>query len=292
MNYLIITTLIWAFSFSFIGEVLSGKVDSYFAILIRVTLASLIFIPFTKFVGISHKLKFMIMGLGSVQIGLMYMFYYNSFAFISVPEVVLFTIFTPFYVNIIYDLSQRKFRKLYILSAAVAVLGAFIINFKGINSNFIIGFLLTQGANFTFALGQTGYKIVLEKYPNVNQKEIFGYFHFGSLIIAIIAFVIFGNFEKISPNVSQWAVLIWLGTVASGVGYFLWNKGASMVDAGVLAIMNNALVPAALIVNLIIWQKPIAWISFSIGSILIFGSLFLHEKFIKYYQLKDLNYKI
>ena len=33
---LIITTILWAFSFSFYGEYLAGHVDSYFAVLVRV----------------------------------------------------------------------------------------------------------------------------------------------------------------------------------------------------------------------------------------------------------------
>lgn len=36
MALLIITTILWAFSFSFYGEYLAGHVDSYFAVLVRV----------------------------------------------------------------------------------------------------------------------------------------------------------------------------------------------------------------------------------------------------------------
>jgi drug/metabolite transporter (DMT)-like permease len=34
-------------------------------------------------------------------------------------------------------------------------------------------------------------------------------------------------------------ILVWLGVVASGLGYFMWNYGATQVDAGTLGIMNN-----------------------------------------------------
>ena len=40
MALLIITTILWAFSFSFYGEYLAGHVDSYFAVLVRVGLAA------------------------------------------------------------------------------------------------------------------------------------------------------------------------------------------------------------------------------------------------------------
>jgi drug/metabolite transporter (DMT)-like permease len=45
---LIITTILWAFSFSLIGEYLAGSVDSYFSVLMRVGLAALVFLPFLR----------------------------------------------------------------------------------------------------------------------------------------------------------------------------------------------------------------------------------------------------
>lgn len=287
MKYLVFVTLLWAFSFSLIGEFLAGKIDSYFAVLVRVLLASLIFLPFTKFASVPNALKLKIMGVGIVQIGLMYMFFYNSFLYLSVPEVVLFTIFTPIYVTLIYDAFKLKFRALYLVSAAVAVLGAYIIRYHQISEGFIIGFLMVQGANFCFALGQSSYKKIMENYKDIDQKEVFGYFHFGALLVAIFAFLLFGNFEKIVPSYTQAGVLLWLGVVASGAGYFLWNKGATEVDAGVLAIMNNALVPAGLIVNLVIWQKPTDYLLLALGSLVILFSLWLHEQFRKRYVKKS-----
>lgn len=29
----------------------------------------------------------------------------------------------------------------------------------------------------------------------------------------------------------QWGILVFLGVVASGIGYFMWNYGATQVDA-------------------------------------------------------------
>ncbi len=89
MNKLIFVTILWAFSFSLIGEFLAGKVDSYLAVCVRVALASMVFLPFTKFRGVNPKLALGIMAIGAVQIGLMYLCYYNSFLYLSVPEVAL-----------------------------------------------------------------------------------------------------------------------------------------------------------------------------------------------------------
>lgn len=287
LHYLVGATLVWAFSFSLIGEFLAGRIDSYFAVLIRVLLASLIFLPFTHIKGIPLKLKASLMGIGAVQIGIMYLFFYNSFGYLSVPEVVLFTIFTPLYVTLIYDAMKGEFKPLYLISASIAVFGAYVIRYHEISSGFVIGFLLVQGANFAFALGQSAYKKVMESYTKIEQRHVFGYFHFGALGVVVIAFILFGNMEKITPNATQWLVLLWLGVVASGAGYFLWNKGACMVDSGVLAIMNNALVPVGLMVNLFIWGKPTNLILLATGSVIIGFSLLLHNYFVKKYQHKS-----
>jgi carboxylate/amino acid/amine transporter len=285
--YLIIVTALWAFSFSLIGEYL-GNLDSCFLVFIRVFLASLLFIPFTKFKGVPRKLQISLLAIGSIQIGIMYLFLYHAYHFLTVPEILLFTIFTPFYVTLIYDVFHKQFNALYLVSAFVAVLGAYIIRYENVNSGFLIGFLLIQAANICFAAGQSAYKYVIEKYKTFDQKEIFGYFHFGALVITTVAILLLGNFEKMTPSAFQWGILVWLGAAASGVGYFLWNKGATMVDAGVLGIMNNALIPAGLLVNILFWGKVENYVSLSIGTAVIIFSLWLHAKFVKLKKIKSI----
>lgn len=46
MPFLIVTTIIWSFSFSLIGVYLAGQVDPWFSVLMRIGLASLLFVPF------------------------------------------------------------------------------------------------------------------------------------------------------------------------------------------------------------------------------------------------------
>ena len=285
MNKLIFVTILWAFSFSLIGEFLAGKVDSYLAVFVRVALASMVFLPFTKFRGVNPKLALGIMAIGAVQIGLMYLCYYNSFLYLSVPEVALFTIFTPFYVTLIYDAFSFKFRPLYLFSVGVAVFGALIIKYGAINEGAIKGFLLVQGANICFGAGQSAYKALLERY-DVDQKKVFGYFHFGAFFVAVIALITLGNPAKFHVDLTQTLVLLWLGAVASGLGYFMWNKGACEVDSGVLAIMNNALIPAAIIVNLVFWQKDANLTRLILGAAIMYISLIIHNKIMKFYGVK------
>ncbi|TFH91266.1 carboxylate/amino acid/amine transporter [Vibrio ouci] len=282
MGYLSAVTLLWAFSFSLIGVYLAGQVDSWFSVFIRVALASLVFLPFLKFKGVDKGLIVKLMTVGGFQLGLMYCFYYQSFLLLSVPEVLLFTIFTPIYVTLIYDLLKRRFSPWYLVTAAIAVAGAAVIKFAEINENFIVGFLVVQGANVCFAIGQVGYKYLMEQYDvDLPQHSIFGYFYLGALCVATVAFALMGNLDKMPTTSTQWGVLIYLGLIASGVGYFAWNKGATMVNAGALAVMNNVLVPAGLIVNILIWNREVDLVPLTIGGAIILLSLWVNQTWVK-----------
>ena len=279
MYYLIFVTIVWSFSFSFIAVYLSGQVDTWFAVVMRVLLAFITFIPFLRFKNVSIKQMLLLMGVGACQLGIMYFFYYNSFQYISVPEVLLFTISTPIYVTIIYDLLQgHRLRLNYLLTAIIAVIGAAIIRYDHISRDFIIGFLLIQGANIVFALGQVGYKRIMELYP-LPQHQAFAWVYFGAIVVATIGWLLFGNADKLPTTQLQWGIIIWLGVVASGLCYFLWNLGATKVDSGTLAIMNNLVIPAGILVNVVIWHQSIDWGRFTIGSAVIVFALILHHKF-------------
>ena len=75
----------------------------------------------------------------------------------------------------------------------------------------------------------------------------------------------------------QWGILVYLGVAASGLGYFAWNKGATMVNSGTLAVMNNALVPAGLVVNILIWNRDANIPRLLIGGAIIIFSVWLNQ---------------
>ncbi|MEC9482416.1 MAG: EamA family transporter [Halomonas sp.] len=282
MSYLIGVTALWAFSFSLIGAYLAGQVDSYFAVLVRIALASLLFVPFLRPSALGNGMKLALMAIGAIQLGLMYIFFYQSFLLLSVPEVLLFTIFTPLYVTLIDDALARRFSPFYLLTAALAVVGAAVIRYEGINSDFWLGFMVVQGANLCFAAGQVAYRHLATGLPRgLPQRSVFGWFYLGALTLVIIAFAIFGSTEKLPTTAVQWGVLGWLGAVASGLGYFLWNKGATRVDAGALAIMNNALIPAGLLVNLVIWNRDADLVRLALGGVIIVASLLVNEWWVR-----------
>lgn len=255
MAYLWGATLIWAFSFSLIGVYLAGQVDSYFSVLTRISLAVLVFLPWLLRHRLPWSLTLPLAGIGAIQLGCMYLFYYHSFLLLSVPEVLIFTIFTPIYVVLLHDWLDGRFHAGYLLVSALAVVGAAIIRYDSLTLDAITGFFVVQGANLCFASGQVLYKrLVEQKLPQQPPHHYFGWFFVGALVVVLPAWLVLGG-DRYPQTATHWGVLLWLGIVASGIGYFIWNRGTTLVNAGQLAVMNDVLIPAGLLVNLLIWNR-------------------------------------
>ncbi|MEH6481350.1 MULTISPECIES: carboxylate/amino acid/amine transporter [Pseudoalteromonas] len=276
MQYLFAVTLLWAFSFSLIGVYLAGQVDAWFSVLIRIALATLIFLPFLKLKQTPKPLALKLMLIGAIQLGVMYSFYYHSFLFLTVPEVLLFTVMTPLYITLLNDVLNRRFNPRFFIVALIAVIGAITIRYENLNSDFIIGLLIVQGANISFAVGQVTYKRLMNN-NQLDDKAVFGWFFIGALVIATICYALFGNSNKLPTTFTQWGILIYLGLVASGLGYFMWNKGATLVNVGALAVMNNLLIPAGIIINVLIWNRDADIVRLSIGAAIMLGALLVNQ---------------
>lgn len=278
MTYLWSATLIWSFSFSLIGVYLAGQVDSYFSVLTRITFAVLVFLPWILRHRLPWSLALPLAGIGAIQLGCMYLFYYHSFLLLSVPEVLIFTIFTPVYVVLLHDWLDGRFNPGYLLVSAMAVLGAAVIRYDQLSFEAVTGFLVVQGANVCFASGQVLYKrIIAQKLPKQPPHHYFGWFFIGALMVVLPAWILLGG-NQYPQTFLHWGVLIWLGVIASGFGYFIWNRGATQVNAGQLAVMNDVLIPAGLVVNLLIWNRDTDLVRLTLGAVIMALALYLSNR--------------
>jgi len=278
MPYLLVVTLLWAFSFSLIGEYLAGRVDSDFAVLVRVAIAAAVFVPLMHWRGLPRRLIGGLWLAGALQFGVTYLCLYRSFSILTVPEVLLFTVLTPIYVTLLDDALARRFNRWALLAALVAVGGGLIIRFERLEGAYLLGFALLQVANATFAAGQVLCRQLLARYPTeLPLHRFFGHFFLGALLLALPSWLIFGNPAKLPQTAAQWGVLAWMGLFATALGMFWWVKGSTRVDAGTLAIMNELHVPAGLLVNLLIWNRNADLPRLALGGAVILASLWLNR---------------
>lgn len=255
MFLLAAVSLLWAFSFGLIKGRLTG-LDSAFISAVRLGLALLVFLPFLRWRGLTFRLAAQLVALGAVQFGLMYLAYNESFRHLAAHEVALFTLTTPVFVTLAADALDRRFRMRALLAAALAVAGTAIIAFPhaAVRGTFT-GLLLVQLSNVAFAAGQIGYRDLRRRHPALRDRDIFALPYAGAF--ALTALVALLRTDSAAPTVSaaQWLTLTYLGVLASGVGFFLWNLGVTRAKPGTVAVMNNAKIPLAVACSLLFFGE-------------------------------------
>ncbi len=264
-------TLVWAFSFGLIGLFLSG-VNPVFVATARLGLATLCFLPFLRLRQIGGKDRMSLLGIGAVQFGLMYIAYLSAFRHLESWQVALFTVFTPLWIALIDAAARRRWRNRIFVAATLSFAGAALIRAKGLpEGDFWLGFLLVQIANLAFGGGQVWFREWKRRNPATPEREIFGLLYIGALLVTVVAGIFFEGPDPIVPNLtsSQILVLAYLGLVASGLGFFFWNYGASRVPAGFLAASNNLVIPIGVLVAVLLTGTPPDWPTLAAGAILI-----------------------
>ena len=269
MYLLTVVSLVWAFSFGLIGNQLAGLSPAWLG-WIRLALSALVFLPFVR--RLPWKTALTLFATGAVQFGLMYLAYLSSFRYLKSHEVALFTVVTPLFVAGLNDLFGRRFQPWNLLAACLAVAGAGILKWSQIETPApLYGILLVQASNLCFAAGQLAYRAVLRRLPApLPDHRVFFWLHLGGFaVLTPLALPLALSTAPPDPTPSQWAILAYLGVVASGLCFFLWNRGARLVSAGQLAVMNNLKIPLAVAVSLFVFREPANLYTFFAGTLLV-----------------------
>lgn len=254
MLLLLLASLLWAFSFGLIKR-LSG-LDGAFISAARLGLALLVFLPLLRLPRITARTGWPLTGIGAVQFGLMYLAYNESFRFLQAHEVAVFTLSTPIFVALVADAFERTLRPRALLAAVLAVAGGALVVVKGAPSAATwTGVALVQLSNLAFALGQVLYRRIQPRLPGVRERDVFALLYAGGFAVTLPVMLLRTNFATLPLTATNLSILLYLGIVASGVGFFLWNRGTTQVTPGVLAVMNNTKIPLAVAASLLVFGE-------------------------------------
>ena len=299
MPYLIIVSLIWAFSFGLIKYHLGG-LDSASVAALRMFLALLVFIPFFKYKKISANALLNMIFIGAIQFGAMYIFYLKSFAYLDAHEVAFFTIFTPIYIILLDSALQKHTNRRHLWAALLSIVAADIALANHltraiaslflpqvvpppafVNNHFLMGFLLVQASNLCFAAGQVAYKRIRPLIKGTSDAALFSYLLSGAFLSTLIFSFFVGGWASFNPEPLQWGVLVYLGTIASGLGFFLWNKGLLRVSTGMLSVFNNAKIPLGILCSLLFFPVQAGSgqiIRLTISILIMLGAIAIAKK--------------
>lgn len=274
MLRLSIVSLLWAFSFGLIKNQLAG-LDASFVAWVRLLLAWVVFLPLLRLRGLEPRIGMRLALIGAVQFGVMYVAYIRAFASLAAHQVALLTVLTPLYVSLLADRAERRWRPRFFLAALLAVVGAgWIVQAGPLRPAAVSGFLWMQLSNLSFAWGQVEYVRLLRRHPAVRPASVFALIYLGAVVAASFSLLLFGSWpDRVQPL--QASVLAYLGLVASGVAFFLWNEGALRVTSGTLAVFNNVKVPLAMLVSMLVFGERAEPVRLMAGSAAVAAGLWL-----------------
>jgi len=277
MPFLLIVSLLWAFSFG-LTKGLTAGLDGNLVAAIRLGLALLIFLPFLRLRKLPLRTGLQLTGIGAIQFGLMYLAYNASFRYLPAYQVALFSVTTPILVTLFADAFDRTLRPRALLAALVAMVGTAVIVFQpGSAPASLHGFILVQIANLTFALGQVLYRRIRATRGSRPDHETFALLYVGAFALTGAVVLSQGQIQTY-PSPAQWRLLAYLGLVASGLGFFLLNLGATRVSAGTLAVMNNAKIPLAVVCSLLFFGESADPYRLLLSLLLLGVAIWLAEK--------------
>lgn len=302
MFYLVLVSIIWAFSFGLFKGHLTG-LDPNLTAFLRLLIALPVFLPFLRLEqlkpsgktasvtgdtvgaegravsGSRARSALALMGIGAVQYGVMYSALNASYHWLHAWQVALFTVFTPIYVTLINDLWDRQFHAGPFRAAIVAMAGAAIIMHTPEGNPFAGawgGFALVQVSNLAFAAGQVAYKRMRPELGITSDYRIYALPYVGAILITAVAATATGGWpDLLEISHAQAAVLVYLGILASGFCFFWWNKGATLVQAGTLAVMNNVKIPLAVLCSLLFFGEDADIRKLAIGAVALGMALWM-----------------
>ena len=270
MIYLVIVSIFWSFSFGIIKYGLPG-IDSSFISLMRNLIALIFFSTLTiyNFKKFSFDLRLIL--IGAIQFGLMYVLYIQSYEYLPAYLIATFTITTPIFVGLSSQLlSNKSFSSKGFYAVILVLIGSLMMRSNIVNPvDYWIGFLLIQSANICFAIGQ----VMFKKWHSINSsKDIiynFSQMFFGAVLINSIFFISNSDNTQLLTT-SNLLALLFLGLVSTGFGFLAWNIGATKVSNEKLALMNNAVIPIAILNSYVFFGEAIAFTLFLPGLVLFY----------------------
>jgi drug/metabolite transporter (DMT)-like permease len=110
-----------------------------------------------------------------------------------------------------------------------------------------------------------------------SDLQVFGLLYLGAALTGALA-AIGTPWTTLQITAHQGLILLYLGAVASGLGFFLWNLGARRVASGTLAVFNNLKIPLGILVSVLCFHETADWPRLLSGGALMAVALSLNAK--------------
>lgn len=180
-------------------------------------------------------------------------------------------------------LLKEKVTKRAYWAGLLSLLGVCLISYQPgvsitLENSFYLGVLLGISAAILWALAGIYGKVLLDRHKVDPLAISFVRVGVGAIFALILAFLVIDEPWSILQNLqlADWLLILYLGVLLSGIGYWLYYKSLKLIDAHVASVLLSVSIAVLLMLGLIIGEKPSALQWLGIASVAL--SIYLVRK--------------
>lgn len=280
-----VTVFIWASTFTLIKIGLE-RITPLNLSFVRSILATFFLLGWLLLKGnrqeIARALKFhlgYIIGLGVVGVALFNIFQNIGIGLTSSGIASLLVASNPVFILILgASFLGEKITKSKVAGIVLGFVGIIIVTFLGKNMALLLrsgsfwGNILALLSAVCWAVYSVMNKSALKRYSPLILTALA--YVFGSLILFFFCF----TFEDVSLifqwSLSSWLILLYLGILASGVTFYLWNYALSIMEASRVSVFIFLIPVLAILLGKVILNETITSFTF-LGTALVLSGIYL-----------------
>jgi drug/metabolite transporter (DMT)-like permease len=271
MIFLAFAVVIWGFSFA-LSKMALATLTPFELVTVRLLLGAATGWVVTKVMRMQIQesgpkrwtgLETILVGL--FEFGGMYLLYTWSLKYLPSGVVGALTLLTPVFTYLV-SVAMRvdRFTPKTTWSVVLAVVGAALcLPLHKIFSNFelankeLVGCLLITASNLSFAVGNvfiSRFQIDRRWNPRITYRaQTLG------AVVALVPALLYPHSDYSQLTVdTNWLLPVYLGVVATGVGFFLWNEGVKRVSATPASVIGNFKAPLSLLWGWVLLKEEIS----------------------------------
>ena len=283
-----VTVFIWASTFTVIKIGLE-RITPLNLSFVRSILATFFLLGWLLLKGnrqeIARALKYhlgYIIGLGVVGVALFNIFQNIGIGLTSSGIASLLVASNPVFILILgASFLGEKITKSKAAGIVLGFVGIIIVTFLGKNMALLLrsgsfwGNILVLLSAVCWAVYSVMNKSALKRYSPLILTALA--YVFGSLILFFFCF----TFEDVSLifqcSLSSWLILLYLGILASGVTFYLWNYALSIMEASRVSVFIFLIPVLAILLGKVILNETITGFTF-LGTALVLSGIYLMER--------------
>jgi len=273
-----LVTLCWSLSFP-LARILVAELDPLWITTFRFLIGGSALLVLSTF-GRSRKVDIkrswkLVLFLAIFEFFLTYFLYLTSIMYLPASKVAAMTLSTPVVILILDSALKGKFPALKIaVPFALAIVGTIILYDPTSHVHArgqLIGFATILLSNLSFAIAS----VIMRRRVGSSAIRITGIAQVFAGAMALITCLVWKGLPGSMP-VSHWAILIYLSIVATGIGFWFWNRSVNKLGPLYPGLISNLKAPIAAVLSVLLLGEVVSILNWVGIVFLVISASFAH----------------